>query len=1045
MAANPAYLYTSAEAYDSVNVRFTDVSGNNQNGGLTAGTVTVGSATGNGAVISVPYVGGTTATKIVWPAGSIPATFTICSITRYPGGTLRRIFDGLGYNWLHGHWSGYAGSTHYNGPGNLQYSISPNTNWVVVCGRNTGTAGAASTIVNDVVTSTSAGGQGNLQLTINAGTHSGESSDWQLAKLYVWNSHLSNELFAAASSELNGYLSGAGKMSSASCVSCPANSNSPLASQAFTACTCNAGFTGPDGGTCTACTAGKYKIAAGSAACSDCAVGTYSTTPGATLATTCLACPANSNSPISSSALAACTCNAGFTRPDVWTVCASEGQECSCPSGIVRFGANNIYAGYKEVVTSISCTNAVFGDPVPGIGKSCECNSNVCSTCTTGKYKITTGSAACTDCGAGTYSPATGSTACIACPTNSNSPSSSSTVAACTCNNGFTGPDGGLTLPADSTNLVAWYKLNGDLTDSTGRTGSLINAGGTLAFAQDVSLNSNLPYYWYAVGSGTSNVNYARTPTINKNVPISFAFWFKTTGSGGYTILSYGDKSVENPSIQFDFNSGQLTVATALSTQWTIVPVVTGLVVNTWYFVVYTLSNANPVSAILYIDGTQRATGTGTAGQTLPRIKDLTVANSGDTGRGFAGHVGDIRIYDKVLVQSEITALFTNFPTPCTACTTGKYKIATGSAACTDCGAATYQSSTGSSVCSACPTNSGASCTACYTSACPCNAGYVGGNFISPYSTTACSRFISLMVWKPSFASVSTRLNAAVGTVPTYSATGGPNGNGHVSFNRANSQFLDAGSRTFNIATNGGFTIVTVVRFTGTVGSWERIIDFGSGPETSNVLLSRDGTSTDLVLYVRNGGIQVVVTRSTGAITQNSWLTVVVRYTTSTKLSSLTVNGVVSTSTGSTELLDRTVSSSFMGKSNWASDAFLNGDIAGLFAVDEFLGTDATAAIVNTIMNGVDMTDTTCPAGNACTACAAGKYKTATGSAGCTDCGAGTYSATAGATSVATCLACPANANSPAGSTAAASCTCNVGFALSNNVCVCALGYQPGV
>jgi syndecan 4 len=85
------------------------------------------------------------------------------------------------------------------------------------------------------------------------------------------------------------------------------------------------------------------------------------------------------------------------------------------------------------------------------------------------------------------------------------------------------------------------------------------------------------------------------------------------------------------------------------------------------------------------------------------------------------------------------------------------------------------------------------------------------------------------------------------------------------------------------------------------------------------------------------------------------------------------------------------------------------------------------------------------PDGGPCTVCVAGKYKTTTGSVVCTDCGAGTYSTTLGATAAATCLACPANSNSPAGSTTSTSCTCNVGFALSGDICVCALGYQPGV
>jgi hypothetical protein len=190
---------------------------------------------------------------------------------------------------------------------------------------------------------------------------------------------------------------------------------------------------------------------------------------------------------------------------------------------------------------------------------------------------------------------------------------------------------------------------------------------------------------------------------------------------------------------------------------------------------------------------------------------------------------------------------------------------------------------------------------------------------------------------------------------------------------------------------------------------------------------------------------------------------------------------------------DRTFDAIYLGRSR-TNTGHLNGDIAGAFIVDELLTIDATTVIANDMVNGMDLTDTTCPSGNTCTVCPAdstsptgstqitsctcnqgytglnggpctacpvGTYKQNSGSAAyvdyvagkysiltvrlaCTDCVAGTYSPTVAATSAAACLACPANANSPAGSTAAASCTCNVGFAFSNNVCVCALGYQTG-
>ena len=57
-----------------------------------------------------------------------------------------------------------------------------------------------------------------------------------------------------------------------------------------------------------------------------------------------------------------------------WSVCAAEGGHCYCPDGMVRYGADGIYAPIKEVITSIGCNSNVFGDHVFVIPKICECN-----------------------------------------------------------------------------------------------------------------------------------------------------------------------------------------------------------------------------------------------------------------------------------------------------------------------------------------------------------------------------------------------------------------------------------------------------------------------------------------------------------------------------------------------------------------------------------------------------------------------------------------------------------------------------------------------
>ena len=144
---------------------------------------------------------------------------------------------------------------------------------------------------------------------------------------------------------VNTYSATGGASTSSVCSACPTSSSSAASSSVIAACICNAGFTGANGGSCSACVAGKYKTSSGSTVCTDCSTATYSATVGASASSVCSSCPVNKISPVSSSAIDACTCNAGFTGPD----------------------------------------------------------AGVCSGCVVGKYKTSIGSAACTDCG-GIYS-----------------------------------------------------------------------------------------------------------------------------------------------------------------------------------------------------------------------------------------------------------------------------------------------------------------------------------------------------------------------------------------------------------------------------------------------------------------------------------------------------------------------------------------------------------------------------------------------------------------------------------------------------------------
>ena len=120
-------------------------------------------------------------------------------------------------------------------------------------------------------------------------------------------------------------------------------------------------------------------------------------------------------------------------------------------------------------------------------------------------------------------------------------------------------------------------------------------------------------------------------------------------------------------------------------------------------------------------------------------------------------------------------------------------------------------------------------------------------------SSVVCGRFVALVLQDPpKFASGSTRNSAAVGStpLPSYNALGGPQGNGHVTFEANKPQYLELGVRTLQIASNGGLTIVAVVRFNSFGSSWEKILCMGDGALMDNILVGRVADTKSLAFQV---------------------------------------------------------------------------------------------------------------------------------------------------------------------------------------------------
>uniref|UniRef100_A0A6C0I9H7 Bulb-type lectin domain-containing protein n=1 Tax=viral metagenome TaxID=1070528 RepID=A0A6C0I9H7_9ZZZZ len=190
----------AAESYSN-NILY-ELRGNGKN--ATCSGVTLTNGIGYGATADIPYIYGSTTSKVTWPTGSIPSNFTICSITRYTGGTRQRLLTSTSGNWLHGHWSSNSGVCYYEG-WLTSYVPGFSDNWIITCGKNNGTA-PNNILVNGSVKGTISGGSGGQHaMTINNGGF-GEVSDWAFSHVFIWDQILTDNELRIISNGLSQYL-----------------------------------------------------------------------------------------------------------------------------------------------------------------------------------------------------------------------------------------------------------------------------------------------------------------------------------------------------------------------------------------------------------------------------------------------------------------------------------------------------------------------------------------------------------------------------------------------------------------------------------------------------------------------------------------------------------------------------------------------------------------------------------------------------------------------------------------------------------------------
>jgi len=198
--------YTLTSFQRTKSQQWDDISGHEMHASVSRGKVEVGHrGPSHGAESIQFFLQGTKNDGMRFPKNSIPAQFTICSISRMPTLSKGTILDSSDIgNWAHGHYGGHPAQSWYgtvnfqttagiskDGRNSWEDHFIEKDDWVIMCGQNRETD--AVFLANGVNTGISSGGRGGGQLTVNDGLIAPlrGHTDWELIEIAIWDTWLS--------------------------------------------------------------------------------------------------------------------------------------------------------------------------------------------------------------------------------------------------------------------------------------------------------------------------------------------------------------------------------------------------------------------------------------------------------------------------------------------------------------------------------------------------------------------------------------------------------------------------------------------------------------------------------------------------------------------------------------------------------------------------------------------------------------------------------------------------------------------------------------
>jgi hypothetical protein len=198
-----------------------------------------------------------------------------------------------------------------------------------------------------------------------------------------------------------------------------------------------------------------------------------------------------------------------------------------------------------------------------------------------------------------------------------------------------------------NTNLLGYWPLNGDYGDYSGRKNNFTVYGTCLSTSTDAVTGGISITNWATCGTSPQKLGYLGTGNIfNSATEFTFVAWVKGSGlvwSGSPTFWLYAGAS--GAYLQ-KYTSSWITVATGSG----------GGTSSEWRQIVVTKTSVGGIK--IYSNTTEIASSTTEAfytptSQTIGRYSVYD-----DSGYHFTGKIDDIRLYNKVLSQSEINELY---------------------------------------------------------------------------------------------------------------------------------------------------------------------------------------------------------------------------------------------------------------------------------------------------------------------------------------------------------------------------------------------------